>query len=394
VRVLAIDEELPYPPDSGKRIRTFELLRRLARDFEIVLAFHAPGAVPAEAQAAFDASGIRLLPVPRAAPRKRGLRFGLALFRNLFTRAPYMVMAHRSDGLRHAVRETAAALQPDLIHVEWTPLLANVPEDVAVPVCISAHNVEAQIFERYVAHVQGRVARAYLALQLRKIRRFEKAAFGAARSVIAVSEADSLVIRGLGARQVSVVPNGVDAEAFTPRPGSVEPGTVLFTGSLDWRPNLDGLGWFLAEVWGRVRAEESEATFLIVGRRPPRRLAEQVAGLAGVTLHASVPEIPPYVARAAVCVVPLRVGGGSRLKIPEALAMERPVVSTTVGAEGLQLEDTVTLADGPEEFAAAIVRHLRDPRPNTRGRELVLQRYTWDRIAPLQAAAWRAAAAR
>ncbi|MFV1959747.1 MAG: glycosyltransferase family 4 protein [Planctomycetota bacterium] len=394
-RVLVIDEALPYPPDSGKRIRTFELLRRLAASFEIVTAYREGGPPPDGAGETVGAGGLSPRPVSRRPLRKRGLRFGFDLARNLVLPVPYMVMAHRTRAMRDAVRRAAVEFQPDLVHVEWTPLVANVPEDLGLPVVIAAHNVESQIWERTLENERHPLRRAYIATQVKKVARFEREALRRATRVVAVSEGDAERIRTwAGQEAVTVAPNGVDALTFAPRPDvAIEPESTLFVGSLDWRPNLDGVVFYLEAVWPRLKSRCPGATFTIVGRHPPAWLRERVAGLEGVRLEASVPDVRPYVARAAVEVVPLRIGGGSRLKICEALAMARPVVSTPVGAEGLDLEGGICLAQDGEAFARAVEGLFADPEAGramaARGRERVLERHEWGRIAPRLAQAWR-----
>lgn len=397
--ILVVDEALPYPPDSGKRIRTFELLRRLADAFAITFVYHREGGADAEAEAAFREAGIEPLPVDRKPLVKHGVRFAWDLGRNLLLPVPYMVMAHRTRALRDAVRRAIQRRPPAVVHAEWTPLVANVPTDAGVPVCISAHNVETLIWERYQENESSFARRAYIGTQVRKVRRFERRAFAAADGVIAVSEADADTIRAWRGRDdVDVVPNGVDAAGFAPRPdAAVNPGELLFVGSLDWRPNLDAVTWFLDEIWARIRAAQPGAHFTIVGRHPPAWLVQRAAAEDSIALEASVPDVKPYVARAAAAIVPLRIGGGSRLKICESLAMARPTVSTAVGAEGLALGDGITIADGAAAFADAVLGVLADPDAAAaqalRGRERVLARYAWDRIAPLQAAVWRRLAA-
>ena len=392
--VLVIDEALPHPPDSGKRIRTFELLRRLAGSFEITLAYHEDGTTGAAARRALEEAGIRGLPVPRRALTKRGPRFAWDLLRNVVLPTPYMVMAHRTRALRAAIRLEVAQRKPDVIHVEWTPLAANVPDDLGVPVCVSAHNVEADIWERYLDTEKNVARRAYIALQLRKVRRFEARALRAADAVTAVSEEDARTIRErTDGEHVVVVPNGVNAEYFAPQPDVSSAGEeVLFLGSLDWRPNQDGVTWFLEEILGPLREARPEAVFRVVGRNPPDWLSERVEATEGVHLHGSVPDVRPFMAASAVCAVPLRIGGGSRLKICEAFAMEKPVVSTSIGAEGLDLGDAVVRADDAAAFTQALSDVLADRAAAAQrareGRALVLARYEWGRIAPLQAAVW------
>lgn len=399
-RVLVIDEALPFPPDSGKRIRTTELLGRLAKEFEVTLAYHDEGDTPAEAVAAAEVAGLTLLPVPRKALTKKGVRFAWDLLRNVFLRVPYMVMGHRTAAMRAAVTRHLAQHGADLIHVEWTPLVANVPEGVGVPVCISAHNVEADIWRRYKENERSLPRKAYIALQHRKVVRFEKAALGRADAVTAVSEHDGARIRDwAGQAHTTVVPNGVNAEYFARQPDTpIAPHEILFVGSLDWRPNLDAVTWTLDVLEPALRARRPDVHVTIVGRNPPAWLLERTRDLTGVTVHGSVPDVRPFMARAAICAVPLRIGGGSRLKICEALAMARPVVSTTVGAEGLALGDGITIADGAEGFVDALVRTLDDPAAAQaqaeRGRARVMETYEWGCIAPHQARAWHEAIAR
>lgn len=399
-RVLVLDEALPFPPDSGKRIRTWELLSRLADDFEITLAYHQEGPVDREAVEAAHDAGITPLAVPRRPLVKKGLRFAWDLGRNVFLPVPYMVMGHRTAQLRAAAVGAHAAAPFDLVHVEWTPLVANLPKTWPTPVCISAHNVESDIWRRYKENEKRFAHRRYIALQHRKVLRFEAKALGEAGAVTAVSEHDATRIRSwAGQRDVTVVPNGVNATYFAPQPDTpVDPDEIVFVGSLDWRPNLDGVHWFLDEVLGPLRARHPRARLSIVGRNPPESLIKRADATAGVTVHGSVPDVRPYVARAAVSAVPLRIGGGSRLKICEALAMQRPVVSTTVGAEGLHLADTVVRADEPEAFAEALADDLKHPdkarERAMRGYKVALETYEWSSIAPIQARVWERLAAR
>lgn len=393
-RVLVIDEALPFPADSGKRIRTTELLRRLTSDFAVTLAYHEEGDTPPEAIEAARDAGLALLPVPRSKLEKRGIRFAWDLLRNVFLSVPYMVMGHRTRALQDAVAAHVRETGTDLIHVEWTPLVANVPPDLGVPVCISAHNVEADIWRRYKENERSLPRKAYIALQHRKVRRFEQQALRSAQAVTAVSEHDGERIRSwTGQAHTTVVPNGVNAGYFARQPDAVvDRHEILFVGSLDWRPNLDAATWYLDALHEPLRERCPQAHLTIVGRNPPAWLLERGAATEGVEVHGSVPDVRPYMARSAICAVPLRIGGGSRLKICEALSMARPVVSTSVGAEGLVLGDGITIADGAEAFVDALAATLDDPaaaaQQAERGRARVMERYEWDRIAPLQAAAW------
>ncbi len=258
-----------------------------------------------------------------------------------------------------------------------------------------AHNVESLIWQRYHEAEGNLLKRWYIKQQWRKFERFERRAFTAATQVVAVSENDARLIRGqFGGRDVHVVDNGIDRLRYEEVRPDADHGTILFLGSLDWRPNLDAIGLLLDRIFPVVRAAEPAARLRLVGRRPPPALVRKVRDTPGVELHADVPDVRPYLATSAVMVVPLRIGGGSRLKILEAMAAGLPVISTRVGAEGLELVagEHYLAADEPERIADALVAYIRDPRPMRamaqRSRILVLDRYDWDTLADRLEQVW------
>jgi glycosyltransferase involved in cell wall biosynthesis len=251
-----------------------------------------------------------------------------------------------------------------------------------------AHNVESVIWQRYHETETHPLKRWYIARQWRKFLRFERQALAGADLTIAVSDTDARRFRTeMGVQRVDVVDNGVDSAYFSLSEQPREPATLLFLGSLDWRPNLDGVAQLLDRVLPAVRAHEPAARLLLVGRNPPEALRRRAAGIPGVELHASVPDVRPFLARAGMLVVPLRIGGGSRLKILEALSSGTPAVSTRVGAEGLHLEAGrhLSTVEDVSDLASAIVRMIRDPAAARQqalaGRRQVLRLYEWDALA-------------
>jgi glycosyltransferase involved in cell wall biosynthesis len=341
--------------------------------------------------------GIETVEVEHAVPAKSGVRFYARLMANLASPLPYSVASHIGPALSGAVRRLAARGAVDLWQAEWVAgieVLRVVPE---TPRLMMAPNVETLIWERQVATERDPLKRAYLYLQGRRFERFERRAFAGADRVVTVSEEDAAIVRrrfGVPAARVDVVDNGIDRDAFASVVPAPEPDRILFLGSLDWRPNLDALGLMIDQIFPAVRRATPSAVLDIVGRNPPAALIRRAARLENVCLHADVPDVRPFLARSAVMAVPLRVGGGSRLKILEALATGLPVIATTVGAEGLSLRDGehLTIADDPDAFAAALVRTLRDPASArdlaARGRELVLERYDWDALADALECSW------
>ena len=407
LRVAVLDEELPYPPTTGKRIRTFNLLRRLAGRHRITVLCHRnPDAAEAEAaEATFRKLGIEVVVVDRAVPPKSGPGFYARLAGNLLSPLPYSVATHASPALAEAVRDHAAARRVDVWHCEWTPY-AQVLRDGLGPRletarwAVMAHNVESLIWRRYTEAEPNPVKRWYVRRQWQKFERFEGWAYAAATAPVAVSRDDADLIRGrFGAGRVEVVDNGVDTAYFRPqRDVDRDPARVLFLGSLDWRPNLDGVTQLLDDIFPLVRRQVPAATLALVGRRPPDWLKQRAAATPGVQLFPDVPDVRPFLAGCGLLAVPLRIGGGSRLKILEALATETPVVSTTVGAEGLRLAPgrDLIVADDPAAFAAAVVEGIRRPaelqETAEQGRHAVLARYDWGPLADRLDAVWRSVA--
>jgi glycosyltransferase involved in cell wall biosynthesis len=396
LHVVIVDEELPYPPTSGKRIRTLNLTQRLARRHNITYICHR-NADPAEVRAAtrhLEEQGVAVRAVEWSPPPKSGPAFYARLAANLLSSLPYSAASHDSRELRQALREHAASQRVDLWHCEWTPYVQAVRGLPQGRRLVVAHNVESLIWRRYYETEAHPLKRWYIGLQLRKFERFERWAMGEVDHAAAVSALDAERLRrDFGARRVDVVENGVDPSYFRPDAVPREPDRLLFLGSLDWRPNLDGVRLLLDRVFPAVRAAAPTARLCVVGRRPPEWVRR--AGQApGVELHADLPDVRPELARCGLMVVPLRVGGGSRLKILEALAMNTPVVSTRVGAEGLELtpDRDLTVVEDVDDLPGAIIRAIQSPAAaqdqGKRGREMVLRRYGWDALADQMERAW------
>jgi glycosyltransferase involved in cell wall biosynthesis len=254
-----------------------------------------------------------------------------------------------------------------------------------MPVVLFQHNVEAMIWKRHYEVQTNRVKKAYLYGQWQKMRRFEKEMCRRFDSVIAVSADDrDQMKREYGAEAVFDVPTGVDVEFFRPS-GAVqaEKHGIVFTGSMDWLPNEDAIRYFMREIMPLIKNKVPDATLTVVGRNPPPALVDRSKEDPSLVITGRVDDVRPYIENAAVYIVPLRIGGGTRLKIFEAMAMEKPVVSTTVGAEGLPLTHGVELllADAPETFADAVVKLFGDSQYATelgqRAAAVVRENHGW-----------------
>ncbi|MHB1423530.1 MAG: glycosyltransferase [Gemmataceae bacterium] len=398
LRVVMVDEELPYPPTSGKRIRTLNLTLRLARRHRLTYVCHRNSDAE-EARKAMDffaEHGIETHVVERAVPSKTGPRFYLRLAANLLSPLPYSVATHTSRALRRTLAEVARKQRVDVWHCEWTPYAETLRGIATRRRVVMAHNVESIIWQRYHETESNPLLRWYIGRQWRKFQRFERRILGEVERAVAVSATDAQRLReDFGVTRVAVVENGVDTEYFQPQARRRTPGRLLFLGSLDWRPNLDGVRLLLERVFPAVRAAEPSASLCLVGRNPPEALRRQIAAMPSVELHANVPDVRPYLADCGLLVVPLRIGGGSRLKILEALASGTPVVSTRVGAEGLRLEagQELTVVEDIDGLSRALIAGIRHPQvlqaEAERGREKVLEHYDWDRLAEQLEQVWR-----
>ena len=388
LRVLMIDEEFPYPPNAGKRIRSWNLLRRLASRHAIDLLCYGPLSEPAAAAA--ERAGVQVYTVP-GLKESHGAGLYIRLFLNLFSALPFSVSKHYTNRFRDSVGALLRSGSYDLLHCEWSPY-ARYAEG-RTPALVMAHNVEAMIWHRRAGHCANPASRWFFRQQAKKMQRFESQRLKLARTLAVVTEEDAAIFRGWGFENIALVENGVDIEYFTPSPEPEREDEILFLASLDWFPNQDALQFFVDEILPRIVAARPQAKLRVVGRRLPEPLAARIRSTASVELVGEVEDVRPELRRSAVVVVPLRIGGGSRIKILEALAAGKAVVSTTIGAEGLVVRESVAIADSAEEFADQTLQLLGNKHERRRlgsaGRQLVVERYSWDKLAQAMEAAWR-----
>jgi glycosyltransferase involved in cell wall biosynthesis len=386
MRILFLQKRPLYPPMTGGQIRTLNVVRHLARWHDITylcnVQKHERNDLPK-----MEALGLELETISwREAPR-RSPRFYFDLLQNLASPYPFNVDKDYDPQLRARTRELLAGKPFDLVICDFVQMARNLIGLPASASLLFQHNVEAQIFERHSRQDEGWLRRKYMTIQWRKMRKFEASAGRQFDGVVAVSEEDRRKFeREYGWNHVRVIDTAVDTEYFAPRTAPDAEVRVVFVGSLDWLPNEDGVRYFVEQVWPAIRAERPNARFQAVGRSPSAAL-RRLASAPGVEIVGTVPDVRPYIAAATVVVVPLRVGGGTRMKIYEAMAMRRAVVSTTLGAEGLRVNDggEIVLADTVESFARQVTSLLEDSslrrRIADRAYECVTQKYSAEVVA-------------
>ncbi|MCX6552120.1 MAG: glycosyltransferase family 4 protein [Acidobacteria bacterium] len=396
MHVVIVDGDVSYPATSGKRLRTLNLLLKAATRQRITYVGRcAEDSEEARLAPAFLRDhGIEPILVHHPVPKKTGPTFYARLFANLFSSSPYTVTSHLSGRMRSVVSDFASRERVDVWQVEWPPYLASIDASIPGPRVAVAHNVDTRLWQRYYETEKNAFKRAFFKVQWHRFRRFEETAFRQAARVVAVTEEDACYIREtFGQPHVDVVDNGIDRAFFEHVEGPRDPSRILYLGALDWWANLDAVGLLLDRIFPRVRSLEPNAMLVIVGRHPPAALVERVRHTPGVELHADVGDVRPYLGGSGVMAVPLRIGGGSRLKILEALASGLPVVASTIGAEGLRIRPGVDFVRADEaDMADALVRAIRKPGDMQamaqRGRALVLDTYDWDVLAQKLETSW------
>lgn len=376
-----------WPLNTGGRQRTYQMLSALAHRHHITLVTtHGPDD-DAQQLAARLTHCDRVISLPYRVPKFGGAAFVRAVARSWMSSYPVDLWKWRVPAVSRALRDLLAAEPFDAVITDFLFAEPNVPRTPDVPMLFFAHNVEHQIWRRLASVEPLRWRRAVLEIEWRKMRRCESEAVRRADVTVAVSEADrDQFLDAVPDSTVHVVPTGVDTDFFAPAGRPEVPRRLVFSGSMDWYPNEDALLDFAANVWPRLRARHADVTMTVVGRNPTARLREAAAA-AGIDVTGTVDDVRPFIDEAQVYVVPLRVGGGTRLKIFEALAMQKPVVSTSIGAEGLGLvpDRHFVAADGHEAFANAILQLLGDAPQRAalgaEGRRLVEECYSWAQVA-------------
>jgi sugar transferase (PEP-CTERM/EpsH1 system associated) len=386
MRILWVKPGGLWPLNTGGRLRSFHLISELSRRHDLtVLTTHSAADDPQGLTSHLSACRA-VESVPYTLPKRGTTRFGLAVARSWLSRYPADLWRWRPAELRARVRQQLAE-SPDLCVADFLVAMPNLPRTGFKPTLLFEHNVEHMIWKR-LHEVETRwPQRLLLALEARKMQRYEAWACARAQLTVAVSEVDRAVLAANApSARIRAIGTGVDTSYFAPNGKPEAPATLVFTGSMDWYPNEDAIVHFIDAILPTIRREVSSVSLTVVGRNPTDRV-KAAGAAAGVNVTGTVPDVRPYMAQATVYVVPLRIGGGTRLKIFEALAMGKAVVATGVGAEGLPIVsgEHFLQADSAGEFARAVTVLLKNAERRKAlglaGRRLVERCYSWPQIA-------------
>ena len=384
--LLFLSHRLPYPPHNGAAIRTYNILKLLSRHYAITaLCFDrddpATRAIPLSQRlgALAPYAEIEVFPIPQ---ETNGLRMGWDHVRSLVTGRAYTYYVHASRRFTARLRHHLARTRFDIVHVDSLDLLHFVPLIQHLPTVCTHHNVESALLDRRARAEKSWIRRTYMGHQARLLEREERQLMGLMTLNVAVSEADAAGLEKLvPGLKTAVIPNGVDVESFQPGGGETE--GCVFVGGTSWFPNRDGLEWFAAEILPELDRRQWNSHVTWVGRATGEE-QERYNAMPGLRLTGYVEDIRPYVQSAACFIVPLRVGGGTRLKVLDAWAMGKAVVTTRLGSEGLDARhgENVLFAETPGEFSDAIIQVLRNAdlrrRLEAGARETAVRLYSWE----------------
>jgi len=386
MKILWVKCDFLHPTDKGGQIRTLEMLRRLHLRHEIHYVAYEDPSQPEGLRRSSEYCS-HAYPVPLKVPPRASVAFAAQAIRNLFSTLPLSLERYVSRQMRVQVEQLIQCEHFDGVVCDFlsaAPLLPNLPGCL-----LFQHNVETMIWRRHVDNARGPLSRWYFGLQAERMFRFERETCQRVGGIVAVSENDSTTMAQLfDIPPPPSIPTGVDIGYFAPPSATPQPlRDLVFIGSMDWMPNIDGVRWFVDEVLPRIRAQRPDCTLTIAGRKPTSAITELAARDPRILVTGGVPDIRRYVWGAAVSIVPLRIGGGTRLKIYESMAARVPVVSTSIGAEGLAIHPPtdIRIADTAEEFAVQCLDLLENPRQRSAIAEaawtMVAERFSWESVA-------------
>jgi sugar transferase (PEP-CTERM/EpsH1 system associated) len=382
MKILLLTQVVPNPPDSGPKIKTFNVLRYLTQAHEVHLVSFTRSRQEQEHAAALQSLCASVTSVPLTRSRVRDIGY---LARSLVTGRPFLIERDASGEMQAAIARLMARWKFDAVHADQLSM-AQFAVDLHIPIrVLDEHNAVWTIVQR-AASREGRGPRRWLAeLEWRKLRAYEGAVCRRFDQVTVVSDEDRLALEAAAGAHLSaaVIPIAVDTRDLAYSARGPDARHVLSVATMFYPPNVEGIQWFAEQVFPLIRQTSSETRFLIVGSRPPAHIQALAQGDTGIDVTGYVADLEPVLAQSSVMVVPVHSGSGMRVKILEAFARGIPVVSTTIGVEGVGARggEHLLVADDPPEFAAAVIQLLRDPEHAARlaaaGRRLVEERYDW-----------------
>jgi polysaccharide biosynthesis protein PslH len=397
MKILWVKADKLLPVQNGGNIRTYHVLRYLSESHQLTFYSYYAGAPDPDYENQLQRQLPGAVALCTGKPELSGAARGLDYLAHLRAQPPYAVSRFAHPKVQKQLQSWFREQSFDVAVCDFLDAAVNFPGNLNIPSVLFQHNVESEIWRRHAATAANPAKKMMYQMEFRKMLRYERAAICKFQHVIAVSENDrALMMKWIDGNRVTVIPTGVDLTQYHPAPANAEPDSrvasaplVTFIGAMDWEPNVDGAEYFCEEVWPLIKAEVPDARFRIVGRNPDRRVQKWASNSNNndgpIEVTGRVPSVLDHLHQSAVVVVPLRIGGGTRLKIYEAMATAKAVVSTTVGAEGLDVHHgcDIMLADDPRSFAQAVIMFLKDHQLRRRFEKAAAEtaaRYDWPAI--------------
>lgn len=383
MKVLFITTKSPLPMNDGHSLRTFNLLKSVVNQHEVTLLSFVKFPIEYEYRNELEklCLSVKHFSVPDNCSKSRA---AISACLNIPGSQPYIATKYNQSAMREEISRLLRDDTFDLVHLDMLPLGVFLDE-VDIPVVLNEHNVESTLLKRRCESTSNPVAKWYFYEQQRRLEKFETRVVQRVTHVIACSGEDGAILSGMAPdQQISVVPNGVDTDFYQAHStDNEEIGNLAFVGGMNWFPNRDAVSWFDQSVMSLLLQSNPGIQLNVVGKLVGDMKSKHDKQ---ITMHGFVDDTRPYLEKAAVVVVPIRVGGGTRLKVLEAMSMGKAMVSTSVGVEGIKVVDRkhVLIADTPEEFAASIAELLSNEKLRRElgaaARNLVCDMYHWDKI--------------
>jgi glycosyltransferase involved in cell wall biosynthesis len=361
LKVLLLTQVLPYPPDSGPKVKTWNVIKYLAQaGYEVTLASFVRGDQAAEVRhLQRHCHAVYIVPMERGVVQDGG-----AMLRSWLSRQPWMIVRDDRAAMRRLVDRLVAETRFDVVHADQLNMAQYAVRVPGAYKVLDAHNALWLLYQRLAGTMTPGLRKWLLERDWRLLKAYEARVCREFDAVTAVSGEDKAALEEAmgGASDITVIPIAVDTDEEAPPNRLPNADHILHIGTMYWPPNIDGVLWFIHEVLPRIRAQQPEVAFDVVGARPPQELVALSGDGTGINVMGYIADLQPYLENAGVMIVPLRAGGGMRVKILNALSQAMPIVSTTIGCEGIEVEAGrhLFIADTPEEFAQATLRLLED----------------------------------
>jgi len=395
LKILFLSQIVPYPPQGGVLQRIYNILKELGKETDIyLLAFNHADVLDSEEKIKEAKKSLlkfcKFVEIYPLEVKESKFKFYFALLRSFFSLKPFSVIAHNSQLFRQSFKKLENQYYFDIVHYDTIALAQYETQNKTVIKSITHHNVESDLIMRRSKAAKNPLKKLFLYLNGLKLAKCEKKVIGQFNGNITCSDIDKDKLLSINSKaKIYVIPNGVDCSYFVPNSDKEKNGTIIHVGALQ-SSNLDGINYFLNHIWHLIKKRRKDAKLMLVGGSVPNSIRKLGETADDIQVTGYVPDVRPYVWNAAVFIVPLRIGGGTRLKILDALSMEKAVVSTTIGAEGIEVThgENIMIADRPKEFAEYVVKLIENPTERKKiginGRKLTQKNYDWSLIGMRQ----------